>query len=124
MDYPDPEHLDSHYPSEGQAYPDLDESIHYPWQGQGAQQPAQAEASLHSMIDPRLYKDLFSASASQLPDQSLDDDEEIHQYGEEVYPHLDDSDEDGNYEYSSQESSEYVFIAPDFFFYFFHILFG
>ncbi|PLB46637.1 TPR-like protein [Aspergillus steynii IBT 23096] len=104
MDYPDPDHLDPHYPSEEQAYPDLDESIHYPWQG--AQQPAQAEASLHSVIDPRLYKDLFSASASQLPDQSLDEDDEIHQYAEEAYPHLDDSDEDGNYEYSSQESSE------------------
>lgn len=107
MDYPDPDHPDAHLPSEELGYPGIDETIHYPWQGD--QQPAQADASLHSVIDPRLYKDLFSADASQFPDQSLDgEDDEIGRLADEVYPHVDDSDDDGNYEYSSQESSEYV----------------
>lgn len=101
MDYPDPGHLGA----EDHAYPDIDESIHYPWQGE--QQAAQADASLHSVIDPRLYKDLFSASASQLPDQPLDDeDDEAERFAEELYPDLDDSASDANYEYS-EESSEY-----------------
>ncbi|KAH8422545.1 tetratricopeptide repeat protein [Aspergillus melleus] len=105
MEYPDPDHVDPHLSSQEPAYPDINESIHYPWQGE--EQPAQTEESLHSVIDPRLYKDLFSASASQLPDQSLEgDDDEAERFAEELYPRTDDSAEDENYEYPGEESSE------------------
>ena len=108
MEYPDPDHVDPHLTSQEPAYPDINESIHYPWQGE--EQPAQTEESLHSVIDPRLYKDLFSASASQLPDQPLEgDDDEAERFAEELYPRVDDSAEDENYEYPGEESSEYAF---------------
>ncbi|KAL4941666.1 hypothetical protein BDV06DRAFT_177388 [Aspergillus oleicola] len=94
MDYfdeDDPDH--SLLPGEI-AYPDIDETIQYPWQG--SQQQTSTDASV---IDPRLYKDLFSGTESQEPARSGIDEEVLG---------LDEADEDSNYELSSQdeESSE------------------
>lgn len=55
-------------PAEEVMYPDIDETIHYPWQGN---QPAQHDSSTTSALDPRLYRDLFSRSTSQLIDQHV-----------------------------------------------------
>ncbi|GMF68899.1 unnamed protein product [Aspergillus oryzae] len=79
------------------AYPDIDETIHYPWQG--PQQTAQSDP-IHSVLDPRLYKDLFPSNSSQLPEEILDEDE-----GAEEYAEIDDSAEDSTYEFSPEESS-------------------
>lgn len=82
------------------AYPDIDEAIHYPWQG--PQQTAQSDP-IHSVLDPRLYKDLFPSNSSQLPEEILDEDE-----GAEEYAEIDDSAEDSTYEFSPEESSTSV----------------
>ncbi|PYH96394.1 TPR-like protein [Aspergillus ellipticus CBS 707.79] len=100
MDYPDDHHSDHEPPPEEFAYPDIDETIHYPWQGNP---PAdQGESSIHSVLDPRLYRDLFTTSASQAPEQTPLDKEA------EEYAEADDSAEDSLYTLSSseEESSE------------------
>ncbi|RDH14245.1 RNA polymerase III transcription factor TFIIIC subunit [Aspergillus niger ATCC 13496] len=96
MDYPDDHHPHHQPPSQEYVYPDIDETIHYPWQGN--QPTTQGEASIHSVLDPRLYKDLFTGNASQAQDEaSLDEDAE-------AYHDADDSDE-SLYTLSSEESS-------------------
>ncbi|KAB8206883.1 hypothetical protein BDV34DRAFT_75099 [Aspergillus parasiticus] len=95
MDYPDQSNHDT---QAGEvAYPDIDETIHYPWQG--PQQTAQSDP-IHSVLDPRLYKDLFPSNTSQLPEEILDEDEDA-----EEYAGIDDSAEDSTYEFSPEESS-------------------
>jgi general transcription factor 3C polypeptide 3 (transcription factor C subunit 4) len=105
MEYPgDGNGSDRPPQSQESAYPDIDETMQYPWQGT---QPAVAgESSLHSVIDPRLYKDLFSRSASQLPGQQVmdyEDEEDAQEYSQ-----MDDSAEDSTYEFSAEESSTSV----------------
>lgn len=93
----------SGHPSQSQdsAYPDIDETLQYPWQGS---QPAVAgESSLHSVIDPRLYKDLFSRSASGQQAMEYGDEEDAQEYSQ-----LDGSAEDSTYEFSAEESSTSV----------------
>lgn len=68
MDYPDD--ASDHNHQMNIEYPDPDEVFYYPWQG--AQQRPRAESSTASVIDPRLYKDLFPSSVSQ--QQAVDDD--------------------------------------------------
>ncbi|RDW70656.1 tetratricopeptide repeat protein [Aspergillus mulundensis] len=108
MDYfgeDDPNHSphpgETAYPDIEIAYPDIDETVQYPWQG--TQQLTSAEASV---IDPRLYKGLFSENASQEPAQSAVEDElsapEVEE--EQVYVQ-DDSAEDSTFEASSDEES-------------------
>ncbi|KAE8376695.1 hypothetical protein BDV26DRAFT_305416 [Aspergillus bertholletiae] len=96
MEYPD---QSSHNTQSGEvAYPDIDETIHYPWQG--PQQTTQSDP-IHSVLDPRLYKDLFSNNTSQLPGETpLNDDEDGEEYAE-----IDDSAEDSTYEFSPEENS-------------------
>ncbi|EAW08236.1 tetratricopeptide repeat protein [Aspergillus clavatus NRRL 1] len=102
MDYPDGDHAEHPPPSPEFAYPDIDETVHYPWQGPQSTVPG--EAPLQSVIDPRLYRDLFTRSESHLPDQNGMDFEED---GENAvdYDQMDDSAEDSNYEYSAEETS-------------------
>ncbi|OJJ47824.1 hypothetical protein ASPZODRAFT_131413 [Penicilliopsis zonata CBS 506.65] len=72
----DDEELPDAPPHQGDnLYPDIDEQIHYPWQGT---QPSSTggQASISSMIDPRLYKGLFDGSASRLAGSAGDDDGE------------------------------------------------
>ncbi|PYI03661.1 RNA polymerase III transcription factor TFIIIC subunit Tfc4 [Aspergillus sclerotiicarbonarius CBS 121057] len=96
MDYPD-DHLPNHEPPpEEYAYPDIDETIHYPWQGH--QPTVQPESSIHSVLDPRLYRDLFAGNASQVQEQASFDE------GAEEYPEADDSN-DSVYTLSSSEAS-------------------
>lgn len=99
MDYPE---QPSHGTQAGDvAYPDIDETIHYPWQG--PQQTAPSDP-IHSVLDPRLYKDLFPSNTSQLPEEiPLDEDEDAEEYAE-----FDDSAEDSTYEFSPEESSTSV----------------
>lgn len=95
MDYPDDHHPHHPPPSQEYVYPDIDETVHYPWQG--SQPTTQGEASIHSVLDPRLYKDLFTGNASQVQDEaSFEEDAE-------AYQEADDSDE-SLYTLSSEES--------------------
>lgn len=85
-------------PPMGIEYPDPDEVFHYPWQG--AQQPA-GESSTASVIDPRLYKDLFP---SDVPSQLTGDTDEYSSILGE--PNQDIADEsEVSYEFSGEESS-------------------
>lgn len=96
MDYPvEPSDLD---PSMENEYPDIDEAFHYPWQG--PQQPVSGEPSSTSVIDPRLYKDLFPSDVpqQQLLSDDFDDSSSIGRLPNEAF------DQDDS-EISYQESS-------------------
>lgn len=102
MDYSDPYGEDPNAAEHSQ-YPDIDETLQYPWQG--TQFAAPGDTSIHSVIDPRLYKDLFPSNAAQLPEQP--------DLEEGVEEDLDanaqaDSDVGSDYEYSHGESSSCV----------------
>ncbi|KAL4791413.1 hypothetical protein BDV19DRAFT_370563 [Aspergillus venezuelensis] len=96
MDYFDEDDPDNSLLPGEIAYPDIDETIQYPWQG--SQQPASTDASV---LDPALFRDHLPRSESQNPAQ-FPEDEELIGLGE--------AEEDSNYEISSQdeESSEEV----------------
>ncbi|KAL4884513.1 hypothetical protein BJY04DRAFT_225696 [Aspergillus karnatakaensis] len=101
MDYPDDDIPDQSSPLGKIAYPDIDETIHYPWQGS---QPAPTtDTPLQSVIDPRLYKGLFTGNDTHGLDQTATDEEltgvDKGQLG------LAESDE-SLYSLSSEESSE------------------
>ncbi|KAF7591938.1 transcription factor TFIIIC subunit tfc4 [Aspergillus hancockii] len=99
MDYPGGDQSDHNTQSGEIAYPDIDETIHYPWQGT---QPVVQTDPIHSVLDPRLYKDLFLSNASRLPEETpLGEDEDA----EELPQINDDSAEDSTYEFSAEESS-------------------
>lgn len=101
MEYFD-EDLPSHSPLPGEVdYPDIDETIQYPWQG--SQQPTSTDASV---IDPRLYRDLFPGTDSQVPAQSVED-EEPSGIDEGILG-LEDPDQGSSFEASSDESSSVV----------------
>lgn len=114
-----PEH---HPPEQEVIYPDIDETILYPWQGN---QPAtQPESSTTSVLDPRLYKDLFASSASHLTDQPVldgdyddeegDADDVSFASGERRYHQFMDGDDsdDPSYDMSQEESSLLVDSMP------------
>lgn len=61
-----------HRASGNEMYPDLDETVHYPWQDRHA--PADQPAT-SSVIDPRLHQDFASGSSSRLPAQGPADGE-------------------------------------------------
>ncbi|KAI9931634.1 transcription factor TFIIIC subunit tfc4 [Aspergillus wentii] len=94
-------------------YPDIDEAFHYPWQG--PQPTVAGEQSLASVIDPRLYKDLFTGSDAQLPGQLLeegdangeDDVDEFSSTDGRRYDQADanDSYDDSSYDFSGEEES-------------------
>ncbi|KAL4785315.1 hypothetical protein BJX76DRAFT_183170 [Aspergillus varians] len=73
------------------AYPDIDETIQYPWQG--SQPPISTGASV---IDPRLYSGIFAEDNSQEAAQSALDEAPLAP---------DDSNEDSTFEASSEEES-------------------
>lgn len=76
-DYP----MGSMSPTEDSIYPDIDESLQYPWQGE--QQPI-AEELPEAVIDPRLYQGSFSQHHEPTPGQveQYEDDEadDLEQY--------------------------------------------
>ncbi|KAL4822051.1 hypothetical protein BDW67DRAFT_7101 [Aspergillus spinulosporus] len=99
----------SHSPHLGEiAYPDIDETVHYPWQG--SRQSFSHEASA---IDPRLYKDLFSGGESQEPAQSAAD-EKKSTPEEEQSLELNRSDESSSFEASSEEETSEDLSDDDF----------
>ncbi|KAL2868802.1 tetratricopeptide repeat protein [Aspergillus lucknowensis] len=90
------EDISDHNPSPGPIdYPDIDETIQYPWQG--SQPPGSADPSIHSVIDPRLYKGLFTGSEPQGPGATADSDGQFEAA---------DVEEDSTLELSSEESTE------------------
>ncbi|KAE8348901.1 hypothetical protein BDV28DRAFT_142472 [Aspergillus coremiiformis] len=98
MDYPE-EDQPNHNPQAGDiAYPNIDETIHYPWQGT---HPVVQADPIHSVLDPRLYKDLFPSNSSQLPGEAPLEDEDAGELAEID----DDSAEDSTYEFSPEEIS-------------------
>lgn len=108
-DHPEHDPMD-HNPSGETAYPDIDETVHYPWQGS---QPTATttDQALHSVIDPRLYAGLFTGS-SQVPDQSQEEEEDYDDLDElsstdrNRHDQLEDEDEDDyDHEYSDGERS-------------------
>ncbi|PYH82974.1 TPR-like protein [Aspergillus uvarum CBS 121591] len=97
MDYPDftyPEHGIS---PEEYAYPAVNQTMHYPWQGD--QPPAQAESSIDHLLDPRLYRGLFTGGSTQPADDQLDDEDVGN------YPEVDAS-SDSLYSLSSEEETD------------------
>ncbi|KAE8148515.1 TPR-like protein [Aspergillus avenaceus] len=100
MDYPHGHQFEHSSQPEENAYPDIDETFHYPWQGN---QPTARGDPIHSVLDPRLYRDLFPNDTSQFPEESpLDEDDGV----EEEYAEIDDdSAEDYTYEFSAEEDS-------------------
>lgn len=101
MDYPDDP--SNHDPTPVETpYPDIDEVFHYPWQGSQSQQTTAGDSSLASVIDPRLYKDLFPSNVPQ--QQSLTDDaEEFSSIPGELQQDADDGSSEQLYEYSDEE---------------------
>ncbi|KAE8396676.1 hypothetical protein BDV23DRAFT_143350 [Aspergillus alliaceus] len=100
MDYPQENQPNHNIQAGDIGYPDIDEAIHYPWQG--TQTTVQTDP-IHSVLDPRLYKDLFPSNSSQLPKEALlDENEDV----EEEFAEIDDdSAEDSTYEFSPEEAS-------------------
>lgn len=94
MDYPE---YDNAPAEEEVSYPDIDETVQYPWQ---SHQQAMSEDALDtSVLDPRLYRDL-NPDVSQYSDKHL--------YGDEYQDDgFQDSDE-SLYELSEEEKSTYV----------------
>lgn len=94
MDY----HSDYDYPdhpaTDEAQYPDIDETMQYPWQG--SQQAAADDTFDTSVLDPRLYGDSFP-NADQ---QALENED----YNAEEFQYEDDSEEDSSYELSEDES--------------------
>lgn len=90
-----------HSPPPGEIeYPDIDEVFHYPWQG--TQQPLPGESSTASVIDPRLYKDLFP---SEIPSQlAVGDPDEYSSMAAEPYQNADLLSEH-SYQPSAEENS-------------------
>lgn len=93
MDYPDYDNA----PTEEVLYPDIDETVQYPWQSH--QQAAPDDELDTSVLDPRLYRDL-NPDVSQYSDQQLYEDE----YQGDEFQDPDES----SYEISEEEKSTYV----------------
>ncbi|KAF9889891.1 transcription factor TFIIIC subunit tfc4 [Aspergillus nanangensis] len=98
MDYSDAHQSDRSPPAEETMYPDIDETLHYPWQG--AQSTGPGEPSIHSVIDPRLYKGLFSTNVAQAPEES-DLEEDIDDFSQVAG-----SDDGSAYEYEDDSLSD------------------
>lgn len=89
---------------EGPVYPDIDENMHYPWQGN---QQSATDNVPASVIDPRLYQDLFSQTAPKNLGQQdsadeLSDDSQAYPpvpNGEDL-----DDDDDADFVYAEDES--------------------
>ncbi|KAL5339130.1 hypothetical protein BJX70DRAFT_408376 [Aspergillus crustosus] len=99
MEYPDDDIPDQSSPLGEIAYPDIDETIHYPWQG--SQPVPTTDTSIHSVIDPRLYKGLFSGNDIEGSEQSTVSEE----IADEGQLGLADSD-NSIFSLSSEESSD------------------
>lgn len=96
MDYFDEDDPNHNAGSGEIAYPDIDETIQYPWQGSQPLVPTDT-----SVIDPRLYRGLFSGNDSQAPAQT---DEEQSAVDDSLLG-LDNTKSDSSFEESSEDES-------------------
>jgi len=86
-------------PEEGAAYPDIDETLHYPWQD-GRQSTINDLPA--SVIDPRLWQDSFPQNEE--PESQQDDSaDELSEYSQ-VPPDLNGEDEDSEFVYTEDGS--------------------
>lgn len=91
--------MDTSPPAEGPAYPDIDETLHYPWQG-AQQSTTDHHAAL--VIDPRLYQDLFPQNEPESQqDYSAD---ELSEEGQAPPTDINGEDEDSEFVYTEDES--------------------
>ena len=100
--------------SHGYIYPDIDENTQYPWQGTQTSGPGEVSASV---IDPRLYRDLFpqvpSEAAELDKNSTLSDDgdgvpeEDEGEYPTELYG-LVEGEDDSDFVYSEDDSERQV----------------
>lgn len=95
--------MDTSPPPEGPVYPDIDENMHYPWQG--TQQSATNNVPA-SVIDPRLYQDLFSQTAPEnLGQQDSADELSDDSQAYPLVPNGEDlDDDDADFVYTEDES--------------------
>lgn len=67
--------MESSPPPEQAVYPEIDETLHYPWQ---SSQKSGLDGALASVIDPRLYQGLpFQDEAENLEEDREADDAEL-----------------------------------------------
>lgn len=104
-DYP----MDTSSVAEGSAYPDIDETLHYPWQGQ---QPT-IDTLDTSVIDPRLYGGSFPQDEPEPePQQESQQEYSADELSEESQARpsdLDGEDEDSEFVYTEEDNDRYVF---------------
>jgi general transcription factor 3C polypeptide 3 (transcription factor C subunit 4) len=90
--------MDTSPPPEGSAYPDIDETLHYPWQGSRQSTTDNLPASV---IDPRLYQDLFPQNE---PESQQDYSAEELSEDSQAPPGRKGKDEDSEFVYTEDES--------------------
>lgn len=101
MDYPDPDPDYDDASTEEVMYPDIDETVQYPWQN--TQHTATDNSLDTSVLDPRLYRDSM-LDISQYSDQQFYEEE----YQGDEFQGQDGSTEDSSYELSGEENSTYA----------------
>lgn len=105
MDYPDLHDYDQpgyNPPTEETLYPDIDETVQYPWQ---ENQQATTDNSFDaSLLDPRLYSDVALDTPQQAGQQVYDEGAD---YADEYYQDQDEDDsaDDSTYELSEEGDS-------------------
>lgn len=103
----DPDFHGESAPPEGTAYPDIDEIVQYPWQGN---QPSTSGDLIASVIDPRLYQDLYPSE--NLNAGPATDDADGSSSDNQAYPSNyggGDASDDASFVNSDDESERYVF---------------
>lgn len=98
-------------------YPDIDENVQYPWQG--TQQESFPHEDFTSVIDPRLYRDLFPQNIPENLEQgqdqeqnySTDEADDVPGEVSEAYQlnGADEGEDDSDFVYSEDESERYIF---------------
>lgn len=90
----------------GSAYPDIDETLHYPWQDS---QQLNAQEVPASVIDPRLYQGPFPQNGAENPEEYREAEEDgVSEVIQAYPPDLDGVDmgdnEDSDFIYTEDES--------------------
>ena len=103
--------MDTSSVAEGPAYPDIDETLHYPWQGQQS-----ANVNLDtSVIDPRLYGGLLPQDEPEAePESEVQQDYSADELSEESQvrpPDLAGEDEDSEFVYTEEDNERYAFLC-------------
>lgn len=95
--------MESSPPPEQAAYPDIDETLHYPWQ---SNQHANADGAFAAVIDPRLYQGLHPQDEAEDPEEREAEEaegaEDFEAYPPDLYGEGDA--EDSDFVYAEDES--------------------